>query len=132
MRRFTRFIVVLGILAAIALLPRIIDTWITQSRSGPLHVYRIDDPPDFLTNELALAKAQDAMARDGFTDPSWRPNDDDRTASPDGTPDEHLVRNAINPNDGFILFLNEQEKQRRIVRIEFTEDHISCQLWIPK
>lgn len=135
MRRFTSLVVVLlvlGVLAAIPLMPEIINAWIVQSRSGPLHVYEIDDPPDFLTDELALAKAQEAMEQDGFGGPSWRPNEDDRTASPDGTPDKYLVRNTINPNNGYILFFNERENRQRIVQIEFGDGRMTCQLWFPK
>jgi hypothetical protein len=72
------------------------------------------------------------MERDGFGGPSWLPNEDDRTASPDGTPDRYLVRNGTNPNSGFILFFNEREKRVRSVQIKFVDGRMACQLWIPK
>ncbi|MCA9245599.1 MAG: hypothetical protein KDA42_00760 [Planctomycetales bacterium] len=132
MRRSALFIVVLGVVAGIALLPRIINSWVVQSRSGPLHVYHIDDPPDFLTDDLAISTAQKAMEQDGFSGPLWSPIEDDRTASPNGSRDTYLVRNAINPNHGYILFWNEQEKRSRIVQIEFDDGRMTCQLWISK
>ena len=69
------------------------------------------------------------MSQDGFGDPPWRPSEDDRTASPDGTPDKYLVRNTLNANSGYIVFHNEREKRQRFVNIELASDRVTCQVW---
>jgi len=104
MKRFTLFVLVLLLLVAFTAIALFLDSWIIQSRNGPLHTYELNDPPDFLTDDLALSKAREAMEQDGYGGPLWRPIEDDCTASPDGIPDKYLNRNTLNPNEGSILF----------------------------
>ncbi len=60
----------------------------------------------FLTETEALRIADLAMEAAGYPTSGWLPLKDDRSQAPDGRPDEYLVRNTIDPNDGMIMFRN--------------------------
>jgi hypothetical protein len=108
---------------------------INRSRIGPLHSFRLDTRPPFLTDDLAVAKAREALAVDGYDLADWLPHEDRRTKAPDGSPDLYLARNGINPNSGYIMFVDGSKQARnpsRIVEVELKGDHIECHVVIPK
>jgi hypothetical protein len=96
------------------------------------HRFTLDQIPLFLTDEMALEKAQSAMSLEGFEPPVWRPIEDRRTVSPEGNADYYLVRNQVNPNEGFIQFQNAQRSSNRIVSIELHTNSINCKIIVPK
>jgi len=112
-----------------------IDQRVKASRSGPLHVYDIHPAPPFLPEAVALEKARQSLALDGYDVSAWRASDDDRTKPPDGTPDRFLVRNAIDPSSGWILFRDTSGKDQnpdRIVTVELKGDQVECVVVTPK
>ena len=119
--------ITLTILVAILLLAAVfvgfgwMDRHIKNARSGPVHSFQMNPLPAFVSDDLALTKAREVMTADGYDMSVWRPHEDDRTMAPDGTKDKYFVRNAIRPNDGFVLFQDPTLKQsnpQRIIRIE--------------
>jgi hypothetical protein len=122
-----------------------IDRHVKDSRSGPVHVFALTPVPPFLSDETALAKAREALARDGLDVARWRPIEDDRSKAPDGTPDRHLVRNTLDPNHGSILFVYvppttaegtaaaaPPRNPSRIVNVELADGRVRCQVILPK
>ena len=91
-------IVLLGAAAVPLLIQRSI-----QSRIGPEHVFELSEQPKFLTDELALEKAREALKQEGLNTNAWQPVPDVRSIAPDGHADRFLSRNTINPNRGNIL-----------------------------
>jgi hypothetical protein len=124
--------IVLGIGMPVALLGGVlgIGHWVKHSRSGPVHAYQLQPIPRFLTDDVAVEKARHALALDGFDAFVWQPSKDDRTKAPDGTPDVYLVRNSLNPNDGWIMFRDttrkDDPKATRIVTVELKGDRLDC------
>ena len=106
-----------------------------NSRAGPLHVFQLPSAPAFLTDDLALARAKETMALDGYSMAIWQPMEDGRTKSPNGSPDIYLSRNSINPNRGTIQFWDPTMKQpnpSRLVVLEMEGDRLECRVIIPK
>ena len=125
----------LAVISGFITLTRWFDQRVEDSRSGPLHTYQIRPVPQFLTDDLAVAKARQTLALDGYDVSVWQPSEDDRSKAPDGTPDVYLVRNTINPNRGFIEFLDTNRTDRnpsRIVTVELKGEHVECQVLLPK
>jgi hypothetical protein len=95
---------------------------------GPPHEFTVVNPPAFLTEELALAKARETLARDAPRAAEWVPvaREHKRSTAPDGRPDEYLQRDQGNPNLGFIRFV-EPGKQGRSVSVELIGERVVCQ-----
>jgi hypothetical protein len=120
----------LAILIVVALL------WLLQHtndyRNGPEHSWRLENAPPFLTDELALQKAAEALALDE-PDRRWQPKEDGRTVDPDQKRDKYLCRNGLNPNQGVIFFLQKSEETSgRFVSIKLHGDRVTCQVTKPK
>ena len=112
-----------------------IDRSVKASRSGPVHVYHLRPAPAFLPDALALEKARETLARDGYDAAAWDPSEEDRSGAPDGTRDRYLSRNADNPNYGTILFHDRtrtQQNPARIVHLELKGDRLECFVVLPK
>ena len=112
-----------------------IDKRVKESRSGPTHAFDIRPAPPFLPDAVALEKARESLARDGYDVSVWRPSEDDRTKAPDGTPDRYLVRNAIDPNSGWIGFRDTSASDlnpQRIVDVELKGERLECVVVTPK
>lgn len=93
---------------------------------GPQHEFALSDRPPFLTEELAVAKAREAMARDVPDPAAWVLATDGRTTAPDGRRDEFMARNVINPNQGMVVFRG-PGGQSRGVSVELVGDRVVCQ-----
>lgn len=93
---------------------------------GPPHTFVLAEQPAFLTEELALAKAREALAREVSDAEAWAPVPDDRTAAPDGRRDEYLSRNGTNPNQGSFVFRG-PGKRSRGMSVELVGDRVVCQ-----
>jgi hypothetical protein len=100
---------------------------------GPMHSFQLDATRPFLSDTLAVEKAKEALALDGYDLAEWRPREDRRGTAPDGTPDVYLARNT-NPNMGSIAFeLRSGATQPHIyVAIELTGDRVQCQVFYYK
>ena len=97
-----------------------------RAMAGPRYEFALADRPPFLTEELALAKAREALALDVPTSGAWVLAADGRTTAPDGRRDEFLSRNGINPNQGLVVFRG-PGGQSRGVSVELVGDCVICQ-----
>ena len=95
-----------------------------EARHGPPHVFQLSQRPLFLSEDLALEKARAALALDGLGQ-DCQPVPDGRTSAPNGRQDVYLVRNAKNPNDGWLIFTN-TAGERFNVSIELTDQRLTC------
>jgi hypothetical protein len=93
---------------------------------GPRHEFAPTDRPPFLTEELAVAKAREALALDVSDPDAWVLGADGRTTAPDGRRDEFLSRNGIDPNQGLVVFRG-PGGQSRGVAVELVGDRVICQ-----
>jgi hypothetical protein len=118
-------VVVLSLIAGAYLIGLGLFHLFWATRTGPKYVFAVNPQPMFLTDNLAYQKAEEVMRKDGYDPTVWRVNPDDRTAAPDGEKDKHLVRNALNPNDGFIMFWG-PNYQRRSIDIELNGTQLVC------
>src|SRR5262245_45511050 len=71
-------------------------------RMGAVHSYTLPAPPRFLTDQLALQKAQQSLASEGYNTDYWKPLEDSRSTDPDGNHDKYLARNPTNAASGTI------------------------------
>src|SRR5262245_16518594 len=104
-------------LVAIMLLIGAVALWawaFEQALVGPRHEFPLTERPAFLTEELALTMAREALARDGFDPAEWQVRLDNRTSAPDGRRDQFLSRNTINPNQGSIVFEGPTNRRRDV------------------
>jgi hypothetical protein len=93
----------------------------------PPHEFALADHPAFLTEELALVKARETLALDGFDPADWQIHPSGRTKAPDGRRDDYLSRNGLNPNQGSVRFIG-PAGQNRFVSVELVEgDRLICQ-----
>jgi len=102
-----------------------------QSRIGPQHIFELSEQPQFLTDQLALAKARETLTRDGYDVSVWQPTRDGRTTAPSGRPDEFLTRNTVTPNRGVIMFTSTTASPR-FVSVELDGSRVVCQTSIAK
>jgi hypothetical protein len=89
---------------------------------GPEHVFELDQAPAFLSEELALGKARDALRLDGRNPDEWQPTrvDEGPSKAPDGAPDKYLVRFLNHATQGRISFRKGSEYRRYSIRLEGT------------
>lgn len=97
----------------------------SQNHIGDLHTFRLSESPKFLTEDLALAKASEAMALDGFDNLTWRPVSESNSTAPDGKRDQYLRRGDSTPNSGFLTFTN-GEARPRWVYVELNGTRLTC------
>lgn len=100
------------------------STWLPRN---PAHSFVLPNKPPFLSEELALAKAREALSRDGYDVAAWLPFRDGRTSSPDGRTDEFMSRNTVRPNRGVIMFTNILAAPPRLVSVELDGSRVICQ-----
>jgi hypothetical protein len=93
---------------------------------GPRHEFDLVERPPFLTEQLAIAKAREALALDVPDPDAWVLAPDGRTTAPNGCRDEFLSRNGINPNQGSVVFRG-PGSQSRCVSVELVGDRVVCQ-----
>lgn len=106
--------------------------WLERKASlSPERVFYLKEKPPFLTEALALEKARESLALDGLDVSLFEPEKDDRSKAPDGRPDQYLLRNTINDNDGSIMFRSKTDRHLdRTVDIELKENIVTCQVRI--
>jgi hypothetical protein len=123
---------VLGACTGVILLP-VFAVRMLESKIGPVHSFPVAVRPRFLTDDLALSKAREALATDGYDLGAWSPHEDRRTKAPDGAADLYLARNQINTDAGYIMFVNPASRiSSRIVEVELKADTAECRVIIPK
>jgi hypothetical protein len=104
-----------------------------RSYAGPIHIYAVSNAPPFLTESLALDRAQEALRLDGLDPAIWKAVADGRTKASDGRPDGFLSRNMVTTNRGVIMFTNLNASiPARFVSIELDGGRIISQVSIGK
>jgi hypothetical protein len=111
-------------------MPRCLDWFIRETRSGPVHEFHLATAPAFLTEALALENARETLRLDGLDVEAWTARPDRRTKAPDGSADYYLCRNSLDPNEGSIYFVS--GPRARQVRIELKGDVVYTHTWLPK
>ncbi len=107
--------------------------FIAASSIGPLHRSTLKEMPEFLTDELALTKAREALIAEGYDLSIWKAEEQRRSSSPNGTADVYLVRN-IDPNQGWIEFRNFRGSRgynHRVVQVKLTDHGLECRIIKP-
>ena len=102
---------------------------------GPSQAFTLDASPPFLTDALAVEKARETLALNGYDLTAWKPREDRRTHAPDGSADVYLVRNSIDPNVGSVIFVDETRRATnpgRSVDVELVGNRLTCQVVYPK
>lgn len=120
----------LGVVLAIGLFC-FVNATISQ-RTGEVHSFELNKVPSFLTDEIALTKCREALSLEGLDSSEWEPKKQQRTTDPEDNPDTYLVRNAINPNQGHIFFINKNLPKARFVSVELHGSRVTCQVTKPK
>jgi hypothetical protein len=118
------------ILLGVAALPYLAHRHV-QSRISPEHVFELLESPTFLTEEMALVKARDTLAREGINPAIWQLQPDGRTSAPDGRIDEFPARNTINSNRMVFAFTN-GVASTRFVSVELAGSRVICQISLGK
>jgi hypothetical protein len=133
-----RAIVVSAVLGAVTLgvlgmsvLPDAFDRALKARFVGPEHVYRLSDQPQFLTEDLAMGKGRETLARDGFDTNAWALVPDSRSSSPDGKADAYFVRNTKNPNQGSFT-VRDTNGSRRYLHVQLKGDRVTSCVVTPK
>jgi hypothetical protein len=106
---------------------------------GPQHIFQLSEKPERLTQELALAKAREALKLDGEDPVSWNPIQDPESylatrgyglasifAPRDGRTDEFLSLESKRPGCGIVIFVNNSESVR-FVRLGISGSNVICQ-----
>jgi hypothetical protein len=93
---------------------------------GPEPVFELSARPKFLTEELALSCAMEALKKDGLDPAEWRPVPDGRTHAPDGRLDAYMARTAGTPYRGVLLFTR-AGRSPKFVSMELQGSRVVCQ-----
>jgi hypothetical protein len=117
--------------AAIAVLPVACDRVLKARLVGREHVYELSERPRYLTEDMAIAKARETLARDGFDINAWRLLRADRSLAAEDRADEYFVRNTKNPNAG-VFTVQDATGSRRFVHVELDGAKVSSRVVIPK
>jgi len=94
--------------------------------ANPAHVFELREPPKFLTEELALAYANESLKQEGLNPADWRPVPDGRTHAPDGRVDAYLARTRGTPNRGVLLFTR-GGLSPKFVAVELKGSRVLCE-----
>lgn len=130
-RRLACGMLVALVVTGIWILPALVNHSLKRITILGRHAYELPEHVPFLTEEVALTFARRMLEREGFSLEAWIPVEDRRTSSPDHKPDKYLVRNAFNPNDGFIRFKNEALNESRYVSVVLSNKQVMCSLTRP-
>lgn len=113
-----------------------------RKHAGPPHVFELSQRPEFLTEELALVKAREALRLDGDNPAIWQPVRDPQSYlttrgyrlasvfSPSQEQNGHTLQylsfELKRPNCGIIIFVHEAEGVR-FVRVGLSGSSVLCQ-----
>ena len=131
---FPRHSLVLVIVGVSCLILPFVTDCLVSRRWSHEREFPLTTAPAFLTEDVAMASAWNAMKIEGYDVATWRPVVEDRTMAPDGSRDKFLLRNEGNPNGGIILFRQESSGQakERLVRVELRQSRVACEIGRPK
>jgi len=116
---------------AVAIIPGAFDRALKERFVGPEHVFELPDRPAHLTEQLAITKCRETLARDGLDTNAWKLVRDGRTSAPDGTSDLYFARNTKDLNQGKFT-VQDETGTRRFVHVELVGDQVKSCVVIPK
>jgi hypothetical protein len=118
----------LGTGVALALLGASLFWFHPRGPGGSLHVFHISETQTFLTEEIALDKAGEALAMEGLSTALWKPYEYKRTAAPDGKPDRYLLR--YDGKSGAVMFVNATNQMASCsVEIQLEGNRLTCRVF---
>jgi hypothetical protein len=96
--------------------------------AAPKHQFVVQPTPKFLTEELAIAKARETLAMDGYKVGEWEPTRASQppTKAPDGTPDKYFDRFSFRANAGRVTFSKIKGKQFRTYDVRLEGNRVIC------
>jgi hypothetical protein len=117
-------------LLGLALLAMVTFFWFSKANMPPLrgpgHVFELSERPKFLTEELALSYAREALKADGLNPADWHPVPNGRTHAPDGRMDAYMTRTEGTPYRGVLLFTR-AGLSPKFVAVEVQGTRVVCQ-----
>jgi hypothetical protein len=119
------------LLVGVIVVPGAFDRALKARFVGREHLYRLPEQPHYLTEELAIAKGRETLARDGFDTNAWTLVPNDRSSASDGRADLYFVRNTKNPNQGSFT-VRDASGSRRFVHVQLEGDRVTSCVVIPK
>jgi hypothetical protein len=96
-----------------------------ERRCGHRHVFKVSANYEFLPDAVAVAKATEALAAQGFDTNRWKILPYAQTRAPDGTKDIYLCRHKLDEKRGTVAFTNADGKTRW-VHMRLTNDIVIC------
>ena len=95
-------------------------------RSGSQHVFQLKSYPDTLTEELAIEKARETFAKEGYNLEKWQLTraNNPSSAAPDGTADKYFDRFGFRPTEGRVHFTD--GKRYRTVQVRLEGNRLVC------
>ena len=84
---------------------------------------------DYLGDQESIDASKIALIKFFGNEHGFLAQFDDRTAAPDGQKDRFLVRNTLNPAQGYIVFNNTSKHRTISVVINIEEDKLKCKVW---
>lgn len=99
--------------------------FVVERQVTPQHIYTIDPKPRLLTETLALEKARETLARDGYRLEEWElTKDNSGRKAPDGTRDKYFERFSFRPHAGHVHF--RKGKTTRTYHVWLDGDRVTC------
>jgi uncharacterized protein (TIGR03067 family) len=92
--------------------------------------YKLLAAPKLLSEELAIEKARQTLAREGYKPEQWRLTRADMppTRAPDGKADKYFDRFTFRPTEGRVHFTD--GRQTRTVQVRLVDDWVVCFLFV--
>ena len=99
--------------------------FVVERHVTPQHIYTVDPKPAFLTETLALEKARETLARDGYRAEEWELSiSSTGRQAPDGTRDLYFDRSSFRPHAGHAHF--RKGKSTRTYHVWLDGDQVTC------
>jgi len=134
MRRKPVILLLIGAAAtalAVAIIPGAFDRALKERFVGREHFFELSERPAHLTEELAIGKCQETLARDGFDTNVWKLVPDGRTSAPNGRTDFYFARNTKDSDQGSFT-VQDETGARGFVHVELAGNQVKSCIVIPK
>jgi hypothetical protein len=97
--------------------------------SGRHHLFQLKERPAMLTEALAIEKARETFAQEGYSLDQWQVTraGNPPSEAPDGTPDKYFDRFGFRPTEGRVHFTD--GKRYRTMQVRLEGDRIVCFLF---
>jgi hypothetical protein len=102
---------------------------------GQPHRFQLKTAPPFLSEALAVEKAKEAIALEGYDLGYWKLREKRRTTAPDGTPDVFFVRRTHEDGDITFEYQGDADKPPKIpptVSVALRGYEVSCHVLLPR